>query len=142
MKIDNKTNFRIEHKYMHVAGTYTITYLTECADLEDMTKAIMLDPAVTGQAIKSMLNQERNHMLMQPGDVIGQACLYLAVCCFVEETTYCRQIISDLVDMYNISIPAYNGHEGTRDILKEIAGIVADKYDNLFNDIAKELKIW
>lgn len=154
MTIDNKTSIKIVNRYANVTGIYTLYYFTENIG-SDQTASLnaLIRTGVTanttidtvlkriGGVFKNILTGKYTYSFVSPGDAIGTICTYLAACCFMRKTDTCKHLISAAIDTYIISIENSGTQETTKDILKELTGIMLDRYEAEFAQIAKDLGI-
>ena len=145
MKIDSNTRIRIFNKRTNECGLYFMDYLVIPVGLERIIESVITDPVETGSIIKDTLIRMNTGYPLTPRVVISRACLYLAVCCYIDETKSCKSIINTIVDRYDISInesdnPA-DANADIKDILKEIVNLIIEKHECLFEKVAKKLGI-
>lgn len=138
MTIDSKTRIKISNKRTHEFGLYFMDYLVIPVGLEKIMELVMTDPVETGNIIKDILSSARTRLHLNPGVIISRACLYLAVCCYIDETKLCKSIINTIVDSYDISIERSKDPADIKDILKEIIRIMIDKHSDTFEAMARK----
>lgn len=139
MVIDNSTKFKVGSRIK--TDVYSLdrltTFVKDRAKVKRIVELIMADPIEVGRLLRFNIQQKVDAYI--PCDAISRSCLYLAVCCYINKTSACKPLIDDLLDNYELSI------EGSsipaKDILKEIVNISIDKYEYVFNEVAKELGI-
>lgn len=154
MTIDNTTSIKIVNRYANVTGIYTLYYFTENIG-SDQTASLnaLLRTGVTanttigtalrriGEVFKNTLTGKYTYTFVSPGDAIGTICVYLAACCFMRKTAACKPLIDAVIDTYRITIENSTDLVVTKDILKELTGIMLDRYEAEFAQIVKDLGI-
>lgn len=154
MTIDSKTSIKIVNRYANVTGIYTLYYFTEnigseqIASLKSLLRAgVTVNTTIgtvlkrIGEVFKNTLTGKYTYSFVSPGDAIGTICVYLAACCFMRKTDACKSLIDAVIDTYRISIENSGTQETTKDILKELTGIMLDRYEAEFDQIVKDLGI-
>lgn len=142
MKIDSNTRISIFNKRTNECGLYFMDYLVTPVGLERIIESVITDPVETGSIIKDTLIRMSTGYPLTPRVVISRACLYLAVCCYIDETKSCKSIINTIVDRYDISInesanPA-DANADIKDILKEIVKEMLNRHSDTFEAMANK----
>lgn len=141
MTIDRSTQIKLHNKYTNYVETCYLSELVESNILNSVIKQIMTVPTQVGNLLSITLTGEHAYSFISPGRAIKNLCLYIAVCCFVGKTDFCKSLIDDLVDTYDISIKYSKAKCDAKDIVKEIVTLTVDENEILFEQAAKKLGI-
>lgn len=94
-----------------------------------------------GDIFTTCIHNEKNSTYKPSGDNIGRACLYIATCCFIGQTTSCKPLITEMANTYQIKIDGDDTPADAKEVLRALVEIILDKYNDSFNKTAEELHL-
>lgn len=145
MTIDNSTKFKITNKFLYDSDVYTLKDLVEDHWTEMTIESIMVDPAKECKLIAIDISHASDPVYTLSSSIlISDACLCLAICCYIGQTDACRSLVAAILKSYIISIVGSGTHarnKNTKDILRELVSLTIEKHEALFEKVAKKLGV-
>lgn len=145
MTIDSSTEIKVTNKFLYDSSICSLDNLVEDHWTEMTIEAIMIDPAKECKLIAIDLSHVNDPVYtLNDSILISDACLCLAICCYIGQTDACRLLIAAILKVYSITIVGAGmqaRNKNTKDILKELVNLIIEKHEGLFEKVTKKLGI-
>lgn len=139
--IDNNV-LTIVNKYTQEVNVFSVKRLTDTDIVTDsMIRLIMTHSIELGDTFTTWILNEKNSTYKPSKDAIGQACLYIATCCFIGQTASCKTLIAEMANTYQITIDRNDTPEDTKEVLRALVKMILDKYDDSLSKFAEEVHL-
>lgn len=142
MILNDNNTLTVVNKYTKEERVLPVKHLTNTDIVTDGTiRLIMTHSIELGDNFTTWILNEKNSTYEPSKYAIGQACLYIATCCFIGQTASCKTLIAEMANTYQITIDRDDTPEDTKEVLRALVKMILDKYDDSLSKIAEEVHL-